>query len=488
MKWSKYLPLRSEILVESKGKQVQAIVYEIRLSDPIRLGLAGLLVAACFFGCGSRDPDDPPAEGPESGFKNAASWSAFEPSIADSGLSAKARGYYGAVFDGRYIYFAPCRCGNLAADFHGVVMRYDTAADFKSAGSWAARDAGNTLGDPSKPTVGYAGGAFDGRYIYFAPYADGTTRHARVLRFDTAAGGGFTGAASWSAFDAGGLAGMPPNSGYDGAVYDGARYVYFVPYGDQTFAHGFALRYDKTQDFLSPASWEVFYAGAVDGLDTRGYYGGAFDGRYVYFVPFGNGGSSFNGNVLRFDTTAGGGFCAAGSWSAYDASSVDGFATVGYKGAAFDGTYLYFVPFRDGLSSQHSRVLRYDTRADFKTAGSWSAADVPYVDGLTTKGYVGAVFDGRYVFFIPYQQDASPYGVYHANVLRYDTAGTFKEPASWSAFDAGGIDGIKTKGMKYGCFAGTYVYLVPYNFNDDPANNGHTTYSRRVVRYRIDTQ
>ncbi len=450
----------------------------------LRLEAACLLAAASLLGCGSNDSDDPPPDGPASGFKIATSWSAFEPTIADSGASAKAKGYYGAVYDGSRVYFVPCRCGNLTTDFHGMVLCYDTAADFKNSGSWASYDAGNTLGNPAKPTVGYAGGAFDGRYVYFAPYADGTVRHARVLRYDTT--GGFSSSASWSAFDAGDLAGMPANSGYDGAVYDGLRYVYFVPYGDQNFAHGFAVRYDKTQDFLSSGSWEVFYAGAVDGLDTKGYYGGAFDGRYVYYVPFGNGSDVFHGNVLRFDTSAAGGFGAAASWSAYDASSVDGLATVGYKGAAFDGTCVYFVPFRDGLSSQHSRVLRYDTRAGFKIAGSWSAFEATGVDGLTTKGYVGAVCDGRYVFFVPYQQDASPYGVYHANVLRYDTSGGFKDQSSWSAYDAGGVDGIKTKGLKYGCLAGNYVYFAPYNFNDDPANTGHTTYSRRAVRYRTD--
>ncbi|MCU0722222.1 MAG: hypothetical protein MUC63_01140 [Planctomycetes bacterium] len=337
-----------------------------------------------------------------------------------------------------------------------------------------------------KPTIGYAGGAFDGRYVYFVPYADGTSRHARVLRFDTQASG-FSAAGSWSAFDAGSLGSMPANSGYDGAVYDGARYVYFVPYGDQNYAHGTALRYDKTQNFLSPSSWEVFNAGAVDALDTRGYYGGAFDGRYVYFVPFANGAAGFHGNVLRFDTAAAGGFASAASWSAYGASLTDGLATVGYKGAAFDGTYVYFVPFRDGPSSQHARVLRYDTRADFKTAGSWSAFETPAVDGLVTKGYVGAVFDGRHVLFVPYQQDASPYAVFHANVLRYDTTAGFKSAASWEAFDAGSVGGLNTKGMKYACRAGDYVYFAPYNFNGDPANNGDATYSRRAVRYRIST-
>ncbi|MBN2361957.1 MAG: hypothetical protein JXR83_21075 [Deltaproteobacteria bacterium] len=420
------------------------------------------------------------------GFKDAANWAAFEPPIADQVLGATAKGYYGAVFDGRFMYYVPCRKGNLQTDFHGVVMRYDTQGDFKSAASWAFYDAGNTLGNVATPTVGYAGGAFDGRYVYFVPYADGSRRHARVLRYDTI-GAGFTAASSWSAFDAGTLANMPQNSGYDGAVYDGSRYLYFVPYGDQSFAHGFALRYDTTGAFDAPASWQNFYVGNIGGLTTKGYYGGTSDGRYLYFAPFNNGtDTDFHGNVLRFDTQGAGGLTTAANWSAHDASSVDGLHTVGYKGAVFDGRYVYFVPFRDNIASQHTRVLRYDTTAAFDATGAWDAFDASDIDGLVTMGYVGAEFDGRYVYFIPYQQNNTPFATYHANVLRLDTHGDFRSRSSWSAFDAGWIDGLKTKGLKYGSFDGSYVYFVPYNFNDDPGNNGHTTYSRRAVRYRID--
>ncbi|MBN2498315.1 MAG: hypothetical protein JXR96_27235 [Deltaproteobacteria bacterium] len=471
-----------------------------RVLAGLALGLVvSLLLAACSGSTGENDHDagnvtdgnadaggDGPADEdlPVSGFKDPANWSAHAPTFTDQALSAKARGYYGAVFDGRYVYYVPCRNGNRTTDFHGVVLRFDTQADFTSDAAWDAYDAGDTLGDPARPTVGYAGGAFDGRHVYFAPYIDGSVRHARVLVYDTQ-GAGFTASSSWSAFDAGTLPGMPANSGYDGAVYDGQRYVYFVPYGDQSFAHGIALRYDTSAGLSSPASWELYDVGAIDGLVTKGYYGGTFDGRYLYFAPFSNGGDTFHGNVLRFDTR-GGGFSSPDSWSAFDASSVDGLSTIGYKGAVFDGRYVTFVPFRDDLSSQHARVLRYDTTAAFDSAVSWSAADVPDVDGLVTKGYVGAEFDGRYVYFIPYQQDASPYGTFHANVLRFDTQGDFKARSAWSAFDAGETGGLKTKGMKYGCFDGSYVYFVPYNFNDDPANNGHMTYSRRAVRYRID--
>ncbi|MCU0722223.1 MAG: hypothetical protein MUC63_01145 [Planctomycetes bacterium] len=44
---------------------------------PARIGLTLWITAACCVGCGSNDPDDP--ENPPPGFKDAASWSAFDP-------------------------------------------------------------------------------------------------------------------------------------------------------------------------------------------------------------------------------------------------------------------------------------------------------------------------------------------------------------------------------------------------------------------------
>ena len=32
-------------------------------------------------------------------------------------------------------------------------------------------------------------------------------------------------------------------------------------------------------------AWDAYDAGAIGGINTKGYYGGAYDGRYVYFAP-----------------------------------------------------------------------------------------------------------------------------------------------------------------------------------------------------------
>ena len=145
-------------------------------------------------------------------------------------------------------------------------------------------------------TKGYDGGIYDGRYVYFVPYYDGYAPHGRVLRYDTQ--GGFTDSQSWSAYDAGNTGGLT-TKGYVGGIYDG-RYVYFVPHNDGSAYHGRVLRYDPQGVFTNRTSWMVYDAGNIMGLSTKGYIGGAYDGRYVYFVPSYDG-SAYHGRVLRFE-------------------------------------------------------------------------------------------------------------------------------------------------------------------------------------------
>lgn len=387
-------------------------------------------------------------------FKNKANWEAFDAGNI-GGLITK--GYFGATFDGRYVYYAPCR----TAKFHGVVLRYDTQKGFALASSWQSYNAGSVDG---LDTRGYAGAVFDGRYVYYVPFSVETTRHARVLRFDTQ--GSFTSSDSWSAYDA---KAVGAGFGYDGAVIKG-QYIYFTPFGYEPFAHAKVLRFDTQGGFKDPSSWKVYDASLTNGLNTKGYYGTVLAGDYIYFVPF-NDGQGFHGRVLRYDTRKS--FEDSSSWSAYDASSTGGKNTVGYKGAIYDGKYIYFVPFR-GKEESHGLVLRYNTEKDFKTSSSWDVYDAEGTDGLDTRGYVGGEFDGRYIYLIPYSYEESQF---HAKALRYDTQGDFKSKASWSAYDAGVTSGLVTKGYKYSVSDGKYIYYVPYN-------NGKT-FSGIALRYKI---
>ncbi|MFA6049053.1 MAG: helicase HerA-like domain-containing protein [Candidatus Micrarchaeia archaeon] len=379
---------------------------------------------------------------------------------ASSAVGLGVVGFSGAAFDGRYLYFAP---SNNGTRYHGNVLRYDTQADFRTAGSWATYNANITSGSVNN-TVGFRGAVFDGRYVYFVPYNDNTGFNGKVLRYDTQAD--FTTAGSWAAYDAGNTGGLS-TKGYFGAVFDG-RYVYFVPHSNASgLYHANVLRYDTQADFTTAGSWAAYDANNTDAVPyTVGYAGGVFDGRYVYFVPNANGTAAANAHAraLRYDTQAS--FTTSGSWNAYDAGS----STVrGYAGAAFDGRYVYFAPTSVGGSSVRT-PLRYDTQASFTTGGSWTSFDTISMSGSPCNGgtcidYAGAVFDGRYVHMIPNDTLAV-----YSNLLRIDTNATYGASA------AQGL-ALSSPNMTYsgGAFDGRYIYYAP--------QQGSTAARGNVLRY-----
>ncbi len=57
-------------------------------------------------------------------------------------------------------------------------MRHDTTGDFLSTASWSVFEANPIHGLTTK---GYKGIVFDGTYVHFTPYHDGT-----AIRFDPA--------------------------------------------------------------------------------------------------------------------------------------------------------------------------------------------------------------------------------------------------------------------------------------------------------------
>ena len=94
--------------------------------------------------------------------------------------------------------------------------------------------------------------------------------------------------AAWTLFDT--VTVHPAAKGYAGGTFDG-RYVYFTPSDPSSFV----ARYDTLAPFDAAASWETFDTTRVS-TGALGYYGAAFDGRAVYFAP------RNNGMALRFDT------------------------------------------------------------------------------------------------------------------------------------------------------------------------------------------
>ena len=359
---------------------------------------------------------------------HASFWSQFDTTT----VTANAKGFEGGVFDGRYVYFVPYTAGK------GIITRYDTQATFGTVAAWETFDT-QTVDTNAN---GFAGAAFDGRYIYLAP------RHGLgnvVAQYDTQAS--FTTKASWSTFTTTVLDANA--SGFVGAVFDG-HYVYFVPYNNAANVyHGHIVRYDTQAAFGTQGSWSTFDTTTVD-PNAKGFYGGVFDGHYLYLVPWisgtlDGGADAYGSIVARYDTTQS--FTTQGSWSTFDTTTVASSAK-GFSGGAFDGKFVYLVPAINGT------VVRYDSTQSFTTGGSWSTFDATTVKS-TAYGFTGATFDGRWVYFSPYYNTT-----YDGVVTRYDTQAAFGTAGSWQTFDTATLN-PSSVGFIGNVFDGRYMYLVP---------------------------
>lgn len=240
--------------------------------------------------------------------------------------------------------------------------------------------------------------------------------------------------------------------GYSDVTSDG-QYIFFCPY-DKGEENGIVLRYNTAKPFYDDSAWTSFDAGNIDGLNTKNYFGLVFDGRFLYFVPSDCRTSPYSHcRVLRYDTRAP--FDLASAWSAYDAAETDGLVCRGYRGAVFDGRFVYFVPhINDGMSGDgfHAVFLRYDTRAPFKDSSSWAAYDAGAFGGL---GYWGGVLSGDYIYFSPFNRIAN-----NGRVLRYNYSMPFKDPNAWSVID---LEAINPIAANFGTPAAdkNYIYFPP---------------------------
>lgn len=354
----------------------------------------------------------------------AANWETYDPKPMIPG----AGGFYGAAFDGRYLYLVPSYNGTL----DGIVVRYDTRGSFTDPAAWTSFDT-TTVNQGAR---GFNGASFDGRYLYLIPQENAGGSDGVVARYDTQAS--FMSTASWATFDTSSLS--ADAVGFASATFDG-RYLYLVPYQGAT-----VVRLDTTATFTAPSAWSTFPLTAV--VPSYAAYGGAvFDGRYVYLVPFFSG-SGAVGRVVRYDTTAA--FVTSSSWTTFDTTTLDPLAK-GFVGGAFDGRYLYLVPYVTGVAIFGSIVARYDTQAGFTSAAAWSLFDTHTVDPGAA-GFIGGAFDGRYVYCVPYAAGSG-------RIVRHDSR--VDQALGWSSFDVTTI--AASANSFYGAaFDGRYLYLVPH--------------------------
>jgi hypothetical protein len=229
--------------------------------------------------------------------------------------------------------------------------------------------------DPSDPD-GYRATAFDGRFVYLIPDANGTRQNGEVRRYDTQRD--FDDPGAWETYDPGNFGVGDNPDGFLSCFFDG-RFLYLVPYYNDLGQHGEFLRYDTRSEFRSPSSWTAFDPGAAGiGTDPDGYIGAVFDGRYAYFAPYHNG-SVYHAEVLRYDTTgANASFKLA--WSRLDQSG-------GLSGAPFGISAI--VNTTEGAYSVSDNTLR--------APGDWHHVAMTF-DGTALRLYVdGGLVSSRTV-------------------------------------------------------------------------------------------
>ena len=292
-------------------------------------------------------------------------------------VNTKTHKFAGAAFDGEYVYFVP-----FDWDVATETSRYDTKSAFGATASWSIFDLGPITGE-GLDSRGYIGAVFDGRYLYYMPNCIFGYWRGNALRFDTQ--GNFASASDWSLFDTQTL--DKDAAGFRGGTFDG-RYVYFVPWGDVSsgtpIERPLATRYDTHADFGTPDGWSTFDLSTLS--DTNVYAGAAFDGTYVYLVS-----ADARGRLTRFDS--GKAFDSSDSWAKFDMGSAVEGVNDSFNGGVFDGRYLYIVP--------HSAVpVRYDTTAALDEKSAYETMNLAPLDAAAGN-FAGGVFDGRYVYFVP---------------------------------------------------------------------------------------
>jgi hypothetical protein len=374
------------------------------------------------------------ASDPYNDIRDPANWEAYD-------LHGSAPSFNGGTFDGRYVYLSP---------FAGPAARFDTHAPFRSAASWESFPLTHLTDAGANSLLITFGAVYDGRYVYFVPYGGDLPHAIAFARYDTH-GGAFTDESAWETFDATKALGSSVQA-FEGAVFDG-RYVYFVPLLNGTIA-----RYDTTTSFHASTSWSLFDLTTVN-PGASGFVGGVYDGRYMYLVPDENGVTYLSdggsegeptpdGLVMRYDTKAP--LSDKAAWDHFDVSMLMGSSTAGFAGGAYDGQYLYLAP-----GSSSGLVPRVPTTS-FLDAGAWSTFATTALSSQA-RGYFGAGYDGRFIYMVPLKAGSSFDGL----VVRYDTQQSFAEMTSWSSHDVQKQFGVTAVQFIGAVFDGEYMYFVP---------------------------
>ena len=271
------------------------------------------------------------------------------------------------------------------------------------------------------------------------------------------------------------------------AIDAASKKTIYMKYGNATAESASTDKVSYTSA-LASSQFDAYDASATDGLTPKAFHYGVTDGRFIYFTPHSIGHYSKASVALRYDTQ--GDLNTATSWDAHDFNPTDGLECAGYIGGCFDGKYVYFAPYNNYTCASEpgdgsvnapyynysGKVLRYNSQAAFTDSGSWSAFEAGNIRNLCTKGFHNAIYADGYVYFVPnYCHSYSGGPGNHANFMRYNTSLDFKDAASYESHDGKLTDGFGSVGGFSGAASdGRYIYF------DDSGDTG--------VMVRYDTQ
>jgi len=379
---------------------------------------------------------------------NQASFSFFD----THSLNSNSVGFWGAGFDGNYIYLAPNKGGAS-----GQITRFNVREPFNSASSYSFFDMA-TLNSSAK---GFSGVVFDGNYMYFIPYYANGAYSGVAARYDRRSP--FNDASSYTFYDLSNI--NLACKGFWGGLYHNG-YIYFCPntYNGSQYS-GYIVRYNTSLSFTDLASYETFNLATIN-ANLKGFSGIVSAGSFIYFIPYQNAAGVAHGNFVLYDT--GSDFTNAASYNFLDLTTAVDSSCKGFIGGTFDGRYVYLIPNDNSASGV---VTRYNIETDFSTGASYDTFDLATLN-LNLKAFFGGSFDGKYVYFVPNSQGDS------GMVAQYDITQPLDNTASFSYhyFDTTTLN-ANSKGFYGSVSDGRYLYLIP--FGTSP------TYSGQITRVSI---
>lgn len=313
-------------------------------------------------------------------FDDSNAWASFDPEVALGTMGPHAT----AVMDGKYLL--------IGAYEDRIFLRYDTTqleSNFGFSSSWETFDgAGAGASASYNAVVTVDGGALftnAGNLLPAVHRGDQLDAGWEVTALDAST---FACPVTYTAGCTGTNAFFLPAGGdrscvarYDTTkpLLDGFDSVDLATFGEDwlllasgvvTPQHVYVTQFN-TKDAAAPtqvlrkpiggdldAGWERQPTNVKNPL-ARGFIGGAFDGRFVYFAPFpAPAPTSF---FERYDTTLG--FNDPNAWDVAPSASV-GVPSNRYRGAIFDGQYVYYASndARGGEPAAFARFKAYDTK------------------------------------------------------------------------------------------------------------------------------